>query len=316
MFIAILYIWANSYTPTVVYASFCRAARLVHITPVVRHCNRKGLTRCALYQHSHQAPNAMRATVRRPMSTASVQQQSILTKVRNYLDKDPFVKVSLVFVGVVFAMSLVIEVYLKLQKKRKDTTLRSPVIFPLKPSTAVVYRAGMLYQLSQLVADRRRHSLPSGILLSGPAGSGKTELLRQQAEQFSIDHHTRSTEKKPLVIVVDANSFDSLELSVMHGLYLLGLPYLHIAEHLKSYQPATFSSKCQNLLHLLVTKMKSCARPCLLIIDDVADRTLSCCESTLQQDCDTLQVVAASSSAMVSERMKGIDVPVLDMSSG
>ena len=302
--------------PVFFYTCFCRAARQVHITPVVRCCNKKGFKSGALHQYSNRAPNTMRATVSQPMSTALTGQLSTLTKVRNYLDKDPFIKVSLVFVGVVFAMSLVIEVYLKLQKKKKDTELRSLAIFPLKPSTTVVYRAGMLSQLSQLIADRRRHSLPSGILVAGPAGSGKTELLRQHAEQFSIDHHSRSTENKPKVIVVDATSFDSLELSVMHGLHLFGLQYLHMAEHLKSYQSATFENKCQNLLHLLVTKMKSCAHSCLLIIDDVTDRTLSCCESALQEDCDTLQVVAASSSPMVRKRLNSADVSVLDTSNG
>ena len=270
-----------------------------------------------MYLQAHVAPpKAVLATIRQPMSTDSTQQQSILTKARNYLDKDPFIKVSLVFVGVVFTMSLVIEVYLKLQKKKKETTMQSTAIFPPRPSTAVAYRTGMLTHLAQLVADQQRHSLPSGILVIGPAGSGKTELLRQHAEQFAINHRSRSTEKRTEVIVVDANSLDSLELSLMHGLHILGIPYLNIAEHLKSSQPATFAMKCQNLLHLLVTEMCSCTRPCLLIVDNVAEETLPCCESAFQQNCNTLQVVAASSSAMTSERMKDIAVPVLDLSSG
>lgn len=296
---------------------FCRVPRLVHITPVVRHCNWKGFARRAVYLQAHVAPpKAVLATVRQPMSTASTQQQSLLAKARNYLDKDPFIKVSLVFVGVVFAMSLVIEVYLKLQKRKKETKMRSTAIFPPRPSTAIAYRTGMLSHLAQLVTDQQRHSLPSAILLVGPAGSGKTELLRQHAEQFAINHRSRSTEKRAQVIVVDANSLDSLELSLMHGLHILGFSYLHTAEHLKSSEPATFAMKCQNLLHLLVAEICSCTRPCLLIIDNVTEETLPCCESAFQQNCDTLQVVAASSSAMTSMRMKGFDVPVLDLSSG
>lgn len=296
---------------------FCRAAKLVHILPLVRRCNWMGLQRCTLHQRSLVVPyKAMPATVGKPMSTILTQQQSMLTKARSYLDKDPFIKVSLVFVGVVFAMSLMIEVYLKLQKKKKDAKMQSTAILPPKPSTAVIYRTEMLSHLANLLADQQRHALPRAIFITGPAGSGKTELLRQHAEQFSKNHHSRSTEKKPQVIVVDANSFDSLELSLMHGLSVLGISYLHVAEHLKSTQPTTFALKCQKMLHLLVTEMTSCARPCLLIIDNVADKTLPCCEIALQQKCDALQVVAASHSTMASKRINGLEVPVLDLSSG
>ena len=250
------------------------------------------------------------------MSITSTQQQSMLNKVRSYLDKDPFIRVSLVFVGAVFVMSLMIEAYLKLQKRNKDAKLQSRAVFPPKPSSAVTHRTVMVSHLAQLLKDRQNHSLPSAVFVTGPAGSGKTELLRQYAVRFSLCHRGKSTERKPKVIVLDAKCLDSLELSLMHGLHVLGIPYLHVAELLTSTICANSVVKCQKFLHLLVTEMSSCAQPCLLIIDDVAEKTMPYCESALQLNCDTLKVVAAGRSAWASNRIKDFQVPVLDLSSG
>lgn len=283
----------------------------MHLSPVLRGCNWKWISRCTLHQQAHLPPN-----VKQPMSITSSQQKSMLTKVRNYLDKDPLIRVSLVFVGAVFAMSLMIEAYLKLQKRKKDAKLQSRAVFPLKPSSAFTHRTVIVSHLVQLLKDQQNHTLPSAVFVTGPAGSGKTELLRQHAVRFSLRHCGKSTEKKTNVVVLDAKSLDSLELSLMHGLHVLGIPYLHVPELLTSSPRANSVVKCQKFLHLLVTEMSSCGQPCLLIIDDVAEKTLPCCESALQLNCDTLQVVAAGRSAWASNRIKDFQVPVLDLSSG
>jgi len=283
----------------------------MHLSPVLRGYNWKWISKCTLHQQAHLPPK-----VRQPMSITSTQQKSMLTKVRSYLDKDPFIRVSLVFVGAVFAISLLIEAYLKLQKRNKDAKLQSRAIFPPKPSSAVTHRTVMVSHLAQLLKDQENHSLPSAVFVTGPAGSGKTELLRQHAVRFSLCHRGKSTEKKPNVIVLNAKSLDSLELSLLHGLHVLGIPYLHVAELFTSSARANRGVKCQKFLNLLVNEMSSCAQPCLLIIDDVAEKTMPCYESALQLNCDTLQVVAAGCSAWVSNRIKDFQVPVLDLSSG
>ena len=196
-----------------------------------------------------------------------------MNRFKAFIKNDPFMKFSLIFVGVVLSLSLGFEFYLKQQRKKREQS-RFLQLLPPKPLNTVVQRRKHLGTIAkELQSPWKTSTIPSALVITGPHGSGKTELARQYSEMFLKSNPLKPS--KPLVLTVTATTKHSLINSLSAALHSTGMSHAKVEQTVQSAGDfsSTFETRSKVAFGLLKTFFDSSKSPCLLVVDDLTEET-------------------------------------------
>lgn len=143
-------------------------------------------------------------------------------RIARYFRNDPFARVSVIFGGTVLTVLLVIEAFIPKEAKKVKPQV---AILPPSVSHATVPRERELTSLLSSVPSVLS-TRPSVVMVTGPEGSGKTELANQFVTHFvkaSSPTVSKKESSKPIVIHLDASGTRPLEDSIRYALGSLGM---------------------------------------------------------------------------------------------
>ena len=217
------------------------------------------------------------------------------TKIYQTLRNDPFIKLSISLCVIVLGGTLALELNNKFRKKS------SRVIGLLPPTFAhhAVKRVSLLKQLEDQLQDLRRRS--SGgcpvLYVSGPAGSGKTQLLRQFCDEYlRLHQYTWMGLKQlsPVVLYLDATSNLTMASCLTEAVKEMGLGNPLAPE---------------NNISAIMSSLALQQVPWLLVVDNVTEETKNkACFTQLAEHISALNEAGGVSDGTVLMAGQGLPV--------
>jgi len=187
----------------------------------------------------------------------------MIASVRN----DPFVKLSLSLCAIVIGGTLITELYKKL-KKDKITPL---LMLPPKIAHHSVRRMDKILEVHQKLQTLKLQvkEVPVLFYITGPPGSGKTELVSQVCNYYVNPPKKwyQFGRRYCTVLTLNATSLQHFLLSLVEVADCLGISYK--------------SNNIDELFPAVLSKINSSQLPWLLVVDNLTEATNSCFHSMM-----------------------------------
>ena len=211
-------------------------------------------------------------------STSS--KQSVFKRVRAFIQNDPFVKVSLIFVGIILSVGIGFETFEKYKSKKIKKSV-STCIWPSSFCGHVVQRHRLVSELETKFKQQMLGTKTPCVIITGPTGCGKTELARQFAVQFRNAQSGVFRKIDSFVVTFSASSLETMEFSLKNALCMFDMEHKNLNQFSNGlpFDQSPLPMKIKALCKAIPAKLTNPSG--LLIFDDVGDDVANCIEAVL-----------------------------------
>ena len=221
-----------------------------------------------------------RTVMKQVRSYSTSSKQSVFERVRAFVQNDPFVKVSLIFVGILLSVGIGFETFEKYKSKKSKKSV-STCIWPNSFCGHVVQRHHLVSELETKFKQLMLGTKTPCVLITGPTGCGKTELARQFAVQFRKAHSGVFRKKDSFVLTFNASSLETMEFSLKNALCLFDIEHNYLNKFSSGlpFDQLPLPIKIKALCKAIPAKLINPSG--LLIFDNVGDDMANCIEAVL-----------------------------------
>lgn len=217
----------------------------------------------------------------RLQSTAAPARPNIIKRVGKFLRDNPFTKFSLALCGIVLGLSLAVEFYNKVKKKR------APEVIVHLPRVGhyTVDRPGEVAEIERCLSSLRSRATVPVVIITATSGAGKSELVAQFAKKF-VETSTKWFGLKsvtPTVLFLNGTNEQTFELSLREAALAIGLK----DGDFKAPKDST-QTELTSIATALHSKLSENKVPWLLVVDNLTEQVHPSFSSTFAAlPCDT-----------------------------